>query len=59
MSNKIYNGIIHNGIKHEAVEIVDINSDICEKCSLQELCDEVGFQPCELFEGDIHFRLRR
>lgn len=59
MAEKIYNGIIHNGIKYEAVEVPISCDCICDGCALQELCDASNFDPCELFEGDVHFRLRR
>lgn len=58
MAGKIYNGIILNGTKYEAVEV--LNDDIaCEHCGLLELCDSLDFSPCEMFEGMVRFRIRR
>lgn len=59
MTSKIYNGIILNGVKYEVVEAPDGYESICERCALQELCDEANFDPCELFEGEVQFRVRR
>ena len=59
MANKILNGLILNGVKYEAVEAQSDNATICEHCALSELCDEANFDPCGLFEGIVHFRVRR
>ena len=59
MANKIENGIILNGIKYEAVEAQSDDATICEHCALSELCDEANFDPFGLFEGIVHFRMRR
>ena len=59
MAEKIYNGIILNGAKYEAVEANNCDDSICEHCALVELCDEVNIDPCEMFEGVVQFRLRR
>ena len=59
MAGKIFNGIILNGAKYEAVEANNCDDSICEHCALVELCDEVNIDPCGLFEGVVQFRLRR
>ena len=59
MAGRVENGIILNGIKYEAVETRSDDATICEHCALSELCDEANFDPCGLFEGVVHFRLRR
>ena len=59
MAGKIYNGIILNGVKYEAVEVLNDDDSICEHCGLSELCYGLNFSPCEMFEGVVHFRIRR
>ena len=59
MANKILNGLILNGVKYEAVEARNDDDTICEHCALSEECDEANFDPCGLFEGIVHFRVRR
>lgn len=59
MAGKIYNGIILNGVKYEAVKVSTYDDSMCEHCALQEFCDAANFDPCELFEGMVHFRYRR
>lgn len=60
MASKIENGMILNGVKYEAVETQSgDDATICEHCALSELCDEANFDPCGLFEGIVHFRVRR
>lgn len=59
MAGKIYNGIILNGVKYEAVEVINDDDSICEHCGLSELCDGLNFSPCEMFEGVVRFRVRR
>lgn len=58
MAGKIENGIILNGVKYEAVETQSDGATMCDHCALSELCDEVNFDPCGLFEGIVHFRVR-
>lgn len=56
MAEKNYNGIILNGIRYEAVD----STGYCEDCELAELCDEFdNINPCDLFEGNVEFRIRR
>ena len=59
MAGNIYNGIIINGVKYEAVEVLNDDDSIFEHCGLSELCDGLNFSPCEMFEGVVHFRIRR
>lgn len=59
MANKIENGIIHNGVKYEAVAARNDDDTICEHCALSEECDKAYFDLCSLFEGALHFRIRR
>jgi hypothetical protein len=59
MAGKIYNGIIINGAKYEAVEVLNDDDSACEHCGLSELCDSLNFSPCEMFEGVVRFRIRR
>lgn len=59
MAGRVENGIILNGIKYEAVETLRDDDTICEHCALSELCDEANFDICALFDGVIHFRIRR
>lgn len=59
MVKHIENWIILNGVKYEAVEAQSDDATICEHCALSELCDEANFDPCGLFEGIVHFRIRR
>lgn len=59
MANRIENGIILNGVKYEAIEAPFGYESVCDRCALQNLCDESNFDPCELFEGEIQFRIRR
>ena len=59
MANRIDNGIILNGVKYEAVEMRNDDDTACERCALSELCDEANFDPCELFDGIVNFRIRR
>ena len=59
MAGGIENGIILNGVKYEAVETRNDDATICEHRALSELCEETNFDPCGLFEGIVHFRIRR
>lgn len=59
MASKIYNGIILNGVKYEAVEVLNDDGSSCERCGLSELCDGLNFSPCEMFDGIVRFRMRR
>ena len=59
MAGRVENGIILNGIKYEAVEARNDDATICEHRALSELCEETNFDPCGLFEGIVHFRIRR
>ena len=59
MANRIDNGIILNGVKYEAVDVLNDDESICEHCALVELCDAANFDPCGLFDGVVHFRIRR
>lgn len=59
MTGKIFNGIILNGVKYEAVETLKDDVSICEHCALSELCDGLDFDPCAMFDGISHFRIRR
>lgn len=59
MANKIENGIILNGVKYEAVAARNDDDMICEHCALSEACDKAEFDICALFEGVVHFRIRR
>ena len=59
MASRIETGIILNGTEYEAVETRSDDATIREHCALSELCDEANFDPCGLFEGVVHFRIRR
>ena len=58
-NGQIYNGIILNGVKYEAVKARNDDDTICEHCALSEECDKAEFDICALFDGAVHFRIRR
>lgn len=59
MASRIENGIILNGIKYEAVVARNDDDTICEHCALSKECGKANFDICALFDGVIHFRIRR
>lgn len=57
-SKSMFNGLVLNGEKYEAVDVSEDSASICDTCDLQDFCFDCNFDPCDLFKGLTNFRYK-